>query len=285
MAEYTYEAGAYLKPTFPGTLMLRPQVVPSLAESWPDWKIIFELARKLGYGAYFPWKDIEEAIDYELKPTGITVRDLREHPEGIQIQGPSFLYQRFGHNGIVGKLAIKILNRTMFRKYPYMYQKYKKMGFMTPSKKVEILSERLGAMGYDALPVYHEPVESPLGDPELAKDFPLVLTTGAKLPWYVHSQMRNIPSLARHMPHNVAQIHPETATTYGIGEGNTVLVESPRGSIPCKVKLTEDIHPQVVQLYHGFETANANLLTDNRAYDPITGSVPIRSSLCRISKA
>jgi anaerobic selenocysteine-containing dehydrogenase len=281
----TYEAGAYLKPTIPGLLMLRPQVVPPLEESWPDWQIIFELARKLGYGEYFPWQDIEEAIDCELEPIGITSRDLRDHPEGIQIPGPSFLYQKFGNKGVFGKLMVRLLNATMFRKYPNMYHKYKKMGFTTPSKKVEILSERLQKMGGDALPVYREPSESPLGDPELAKAFPLVLTTGAKLGCYVHSQMRNNPSLNRRMPHNVAEIHPDTAAEFEVGDGDTVLVESPRGSIECQAKLTEDIRPQVVQLFHGFEEANANLLTDNGSYDPITGSVPVRSSLCRIRKA
>jgi len=281
----TYEAGAYLKPTFPGLLMLRPQVVPPLEESLPDWQIIFELARKLGYGEYFPWQDIEEAIDYELEPIGITSRDLRDHSEGIQIPGPSFLYQKFGNKRLWGKLMIRLLNGTMFRKYPNMYRKYKRMGFMTPSKKVEILSERLQRMAYDALPVYHEPSESPLGDPELTKAFPLVLTTGAKLGCYVHSQMRNIPSLNRQMPHNVVEIHPDTAAGLGVEDGDTVLVESPRASVTCQAKLTDDIRPQVVQLFHGFEEANTNFLTDNSSYDPITGSVPMRSALCRVGKA
>jgi anaerobic selenocysteine-containing dehydrogenase len=281
----TYEAGAYLKPTVPGLLILRPQVVPPLEESRPDWQIIFELARRLGYGEFFPWQDIEEAIDYELEPLGITSRDLRDHPEGIQIPGPSFLYQRLGTKGLFGRLMIKILSRTAFRRYPRMYRKYGKMGFMTPSQKVELLSRQLGDMGFDSLPVYREPAESPFGDRELAETFPLVLTTGAKLGCYVHSQMRNVPSLRRRMPFNVAEIHPETAAGCGVEEGDTVLVESPRAGVECQVRITEDICPRVVQVYHGFEEANANLLTDNGTYDPITGSVPVRSGLCRIRKA
>lgn len=280
----TYETAADLKPTLPGLLMLRPEVVPPLEESRPDWRIIFELAGKLGYREYFPWQDIEEAIDYELEPMGITVCNLRDHPEGIQIHGPSFLYQKFGNKGIWGKLLIGLLNRTMFRKYPNMYHKYKMLRFITPSKKVELFSERFQKMGYAALPVYHEPSESPLGDPDLAKVYPLVLTTGAKLGCYIHSQMRNIPSLNRHMPHNVVEIHPDTAADFGVGEGDIILLESPRASVKCQARLTDNIRPKVVQLFHGFEEANANLLTDNSVYDPITGSVPMRSSLCRIRK-
>jgi anaerobic selenocysteine-containing dehydrogenase len=278
----TYDAGAYSKPVLPGLLMLRPEVVPPLEESRPDWQIIVDLAKKLGYGEYFPWQSVEEAIDYELKLTGITSRELRRHSEGIQVTVPSFLYQAFGNKGPRGRLLIWFLSRTRFKKYPNMYHKYEKAGFLTPSKKVEILSSSLGKMGYDALPVYHEPVESPLGNPELARTFPLVLTTGAKTSCYVHSQMRNIPSLNRQMPYNVIEIHPDTAKDFGISEGDTVTLESPRGEIKCQISLLDGIHPNVVQLYHGFEEANANLLTDYASCDPITGSAPLRSSLCSI---
>ena len=65
-------------------------------------------------------------------PTGITSRDLAAHPEGIQIPGPSFLYQKYGSKGRWGKLMLGLLNRTMFRRYPNMYRKYRRMGFMTP---------------------------------------------------------------------------------------------------------------------------------------------------------
>jgi anaerobic selenocysteine-containing dehydrogenase len=280
----TYEAGAYLKPAKPGLLMLRPQVVPPLDESWPDWKIIFGLAKKLGFGKYFAWKDIEEAIDYELEPYGITSRELKDHTEGIQIPAPSFLYQKFAHKGEWGKLMINLLSRTMFRKYPNMYLKYKKIGFTTPSKKVEIMSDYLKDMGLDALPVFHEPNESPLGNPGRARNYPLVLTTGAKLEWYVHSQMHNIPSLSRRMPHNVAEININTAADYKVKDGDEVLIETPRGGIKCMARVSGDILPRVVQVFPGFYEANANLLTDSNVYDPITGSVAMRESLCRINK-
>ncbi len=36
-------------------------LVPAQGEAWPDWKIVFELARALGLGAYFPWQSFHEA--------------------------------------------------------------------------------------------------------------------------------------------------------------------------------------------------------------------------------
>lgn len=150
---------------------------------------------------------------------------------------------------------------------------------------VEIFSPQLDALGKDGLPVYHEPAESPLGDSALAQAYPLVLTTGAKLEWFVHSQMHNIPTLRQRMPHNVAEIHPESAGDCGVKDGDLIRIETPRGCVCCTACVTQDLIPGVVQLYHGFKDANANQLIDNCTLDPITGSAPMSSAQCRIRKA
>jgi anaerobic selenocysteine-containing dehydrogenase len=135
----------------PSRLVLSPKVVDSLWESWSDWKIICELGKKMGYREYFPWKTEEEAIDYQLKPLGITCDELKEHPQGIIISVPPFLYKKF--RGLPGKIMREVLQVVKFRDYPEMYRKYEAKGFMTPSKKVEIYSERLKKLGYDPLPI------------------------------------------------------------------------------------------------------------------------------------
>lgn len=251
----TYDAGTDLKPDNPGLLMLRPQVIPPLYESKPDWRIIFELANRMGYENYFPWGSMQEVIDFELKPTGITYKELCNSPGGI-----------------------------VYRKYPIMYRKYKKMGFMTPSKKVEIFSSTYQEEGIDALPVYHEPAESPSGNPRLAKKYPFVLTTGAKINVYVHSQMRNIPSLRNKMPENIAEINPDPARIIGLADGDMAVIETKRAAVKCRVKVTDKIRPDTILVYFGFGNSNANLLTDDTVWDPVTGSSPMRSGLCRVLK-
>jgi hypothetical protein len=42
----------------------------------------------------------------------------------------------------------------------------------------------LEELGYDPLPVYREPAENPLSQPDLAREPPLVLITGVKLGMY-----------------------------------------------------------------------------------------------------
>jgi anaerobic selenocysteine-containing dehydrogenase len=280
----TYDSGADLKPNNPGLMMLRPQVVPPQGESKSDWQIISEIAKQMGYNEYFPWRNVEETIDYELKPTGITYSDLMRHPEGVMMPGPSFLYQSYSNKGIMGNLMIRLLRCTMFRSYPKMYYKYKRMGFMTPTKKVELSSKRLHDMGYDALPVYHEAPVGPFSTSKVTEEYPIVLTTGAKIQSYVHSQMRNLPSLRRQFPQNMVELHPDTAKELNVSDGDQVVIGSPVNKVVCHVKVTERIRRRVAQLYPGFNEANANLLTDVTSLDPITGSAPLRSTICWIKK-
>ena len=280
----TYDPGADLKPYNPGLMMLRPQVVLPQGESRSDWQIISDIAKRMGYSEYFPWRNVEEAIDYELKPTGITCGDLRRHPEGVMMPGPSFLYQSFGNKGIVGDLMVRLLRGTVFRSYPKMYYKYKKMGFMTPTKRVELSSKRLHDMGYDALPVYRKAPVGPFNTSMVTEEYPIVLTTGAKIQGYVHSQMRNLLSLRRQFPQNLVELHPETARELNVSDGDEVVIGSPVGEVVCRVKATEGILRRVAQLYPGFGEANANLLTDVTSLDPITGSASLRSTICWIKK-
>jgi len=280
----TYDTHADHGWNMPSRIMLSPKVVEPLYESWSDWKIICELGKKMGYEEYFSWKTREDAIDYELEPFGITCEDLKANPEGIVVPLPSILYQKF--NGFFGGIIRGTLKLTILRNYPDMYKKYDGFlkGFLTPSKKVEIYSEQLEKLGYDPLPVYKEPAESPVSQPDLAREYPFILIAGSKLKTYTHSMMRNIPDLYELMPKNLLEINPVAAKKLGIKDGDIVRIESLRGNIRSYAKVTKSIDPRVVHLYHGFDESNCNILTDHKACDPITGSTGLKSSLCKIKK-
>jgi len=72
-------------------------------------------------------------------------------------------------------------------------------------------------------------------------------------------------------------------TVAGLG-GDPVQLESPPASLECRARVTKDVRPQVVQVYHGFEEANANPLMDDSSYDSIMGLVSMRSSPYRNRK-
>ncbi|MBN1636893.1 MAG: hypothetical protein JW920_10280, partial [Deltaproteobacteria bacterium] len=126
--------------------------------------------------------------------------------------------------------------------------------------------------------------ESPISTPELAKIYPLILIAGSKLEMYTHSMMRNIPSLNKKYPQNLLEINPKAAAGLGIVNSEMVRISSLRGSITCRSYITDEIDERVVHLYHGFAKSNCNVLTDHKAFDPITGATGIKSLLCRVEK-
>jgi len=228
-------------------------VIEPLGQSKEDWQIWAELGKRMGYGEYFPWKDADDVFQTILQPSGITVEQLKENPAGV----------------VYSKAEEKV---------------YLKKGFDTPSGKVEIYSQLMEEHGYAPLPTFSEPVESPLSTPDLAREYPLILTSGPRMSFFSHSQHRNVPVLRQRMPEPLLEINPEAASNLGIADGDMVTVESLRGKIELKAKLTEDVDPRVVSIMHGWSEANANLLTDDVGRDPVSGYPSFKALLCRVAK-
>jgi thiosulfate reductase/polysulfide reductase chain A len=105
---------------------------------------------------------------------------------------------------------------------PQKYRKFEARGFRTGSGKIELASGYLEKLGYDPLPYYEEPPESPVSTPELNEKYPLILTTGSRSQYFFHSEYRQIPSLRKRHPDPVVDIHPETAEKNHIQENDWV---------------------------------------------------------------
>ncbi len=165
---------------------------------------------------------------------------------------------------------------------PFRYKKYEKTGFSTPSGKYELYSNIMESLGYDPLPHHKEPPESPASSPELYKEYPLVLTTGGRIPGFFHSEFRQIPKLRRQNPDPLIEIHPDTAGELGIKEGDWVWIESPRGRVKQRAKLAKGIHPKVVHERPGHSTISITLDTSSRAASGLQGVPP--SGLTMLSK-
>jgi anaerobic selenocysteine-containing dehydrogenase len=232
------------------------KVIEPVGNAMEDWKIWAELAKRMGYEEYFPWKDSDDLISDLLKPTNITLDRLKQNPGGI------YYTER-------------------------MFRKYLRDGFNTPSGKVELFSETMAHHGYDPMPTFHEPVESPLSQPDIKEEYPFILMTGPRTQAYTHSRFRNLPSLRRLYPEPIVEINSQSAQGLGINNGDMVRVDTLRGSIKVKAHLTEHINPQVVSVLHGWSIesgANANWLTDNNAVDPVSSFPEHRAVLCRVER-
>lgn len=226
------------------------------------------LALRLGQGEHWPWETVDGAWNYMLSPIGLTFEGLLEQ------------------NGLFGKPE---------------FGRYKKFGFGTPSGKVELRSSIFADLGCEALPVYREPPQSPVGDPKTADDFPLVLISGSRFMPMYHSEQRQIEAARKKRPDPMVTLHPETAGALGLTEGEWVRVETPQGNIRMRLLLSDRVDRRMADADHGwwfperreaepelfgvFES-NANVLCPDGAEfcSPEIGSWPHTALLCRVEK-
>ncbi|NOR51541.1 MAG: molybdopterin-dependent oxidoreductase, partial [Gammaproteobacteria bacterium] len=235
-------------------VQLRPAVVPPLGESRGDSWIVFELAKRLGLSDHFFGGDINTALQHMIAPTGLTTAELKAHPEGITL--PLEMH----------------------------YRKYRQQGFATPSKKLEIFSERFQKSGYAPLPQFE--VEEGHN-----QRYPLRLIS-AKWVAYCHSQQRQLPSLRKRMPEPLVELNPQTAEAYGIEEHDWVRIETSEGTIQARAKFNKSLAADVVCSQYGWWSdlqgdfhLNYNNIISDTDYDPISSSNTLRNFRCNIARA
>ena len=76
-------------------------------------------------------------------------------------------------------------------------------------------------------------------------------------------------------------LHPSDAEARGLQHGDPVFVVSPRGKVPYRLKVTEDIVEGVVEANGGGD-CNVNELTDHENRDPISGFPVYKALLCQV---
>ena len=123
-----------------------------------------------------------------------------------------------------------------------------------------------------------------LRDPN--SDFPFVLNTGARNPLYYHSRYRNIPKFRKAFPVAEMEMNPVDAKRLGIENTEQVRVVSEIGAVQVQVKIVDDdqILPGFVEIPHGWQDSNVNLVTYDNINDPISGFPLLKAVPVRIEK-
>ncbi|WUH92425.1 molybdopterin-dependent oxidoreductase [Streptomyces sp. NBC_00433] len=194
-------------------LTLARQAVDPPGEAMPDWRIIAEVARAMGYGDAFDYAGPEEVFDeirrawnpvtgYDLR--GVTYERLRETP----VQWPAPTADGPDRN-------------------PIRYVEGDGLRFPTPS----------GRAVFHARP-HVPPAEMPDGD------FPFVLNTGRlQHQWHTLTKTGKVARLNKLNPGPFVELHPGDAAELGIAEGDPVEVASRRGRAVLPAVLTDRVLP------------------------------------------
>jgi anaerobic selenocysteine-containing dehydrogenase len=201
-----------------------------VGECKPDIEINFELARR--FDPDFAWDSIHELFDEIVRPSGMTFEQLQEKGWAYPPEGhPSTPYHRF-EKGLLRKDG--------------------KPGFQTPSGKVELYSTLREDWGLEPMADYEEPPFTPVSQPQLLEEYPLILSTGRRSAVYFHAEHRNIPWLRELDPDPVVEIHPDTAKSLGIHAGEWVWIENWLGRCRFRAKVTPEVPPWMVMAAHGW---------------------------------
>ena len=265
-----YEITSYMR--FGPMFKIREPLVPPQGEARNDAMILAELAQRLGYGHLYPQTE-EELLRFALAGSGFTLEQVREAGGEVRLPGVMMQYRKW-EKGLLRPDG--------------------EPGFNTPSGKFEIASSLLAEHGYDPLPVYTEPGEGPLADPDLAQVYPLVFNSGARTQYDFRSQHHGIPGLAARLPGPVVTMNREDAAVLGVADGEMVWVETPRGRALFTARPTPDIMRGTIDAAMGgggpvgstaWQECNVNDLTDLGRFDPISGFPVYKTLLCRIAKA
>ncbi|RME26073.1 MAG: nitrate reductase [Deltaproteobacteria bacterium] len=240
---------------------IRQPVVDPMYDSKPGWWIAKELAKRMGYGQYFPFEDIEEYLAERAERSGIDLMELSK------------------------KGAITASEPT-----PVTFEEGVEPSFPTPSGRIELYSQQMADAGLPPLPDYTPP-EEPAAD-----QFHLLF---GRAPTLSFARTANNRLLGEILDDNPVWIHTRRAAELGLKDGDKVDLINQDGvrEGPATVNVTERIRPDCVYIVHGFGQkakglhfarnrgiSDTRLITKTRI-DPVMGGTGLNVNFVRIEKA
>ena len=240
---------------YPNNLIVYTQpVVKPLGESKRDVDIITELANVMGIDDPILCSGYENAVKYIFRNLPVDLDKVMESGEFVKIEGVS----------------------TNSGAY------YLENGWRTPTGKIELYSEVIGAhpeWGLNPLPSYTPPINP---DPE---KYPFMLCSGARLPNVLHSRLHGSPWQRSLLPDPVVEINPEDCEKMGIETGDEVEIITSIGSLTFKANPTHTVNPGQLFVYHGYPEKDINSIIPYRELcDPYSGYPAYRSVYCTVRR-
>jgi thiosulfate reductase/polysulfide reductase chain A len=238
---------------------LRQPVVPPPGEAKAGWWIARELGQRLGLGAFFPWKDVEEYLRERCRLSGLDLETLKR--DGVILAPPK----------------------------PTVIEDGLALSIGTESGKIELYSERLQKAGFDPAPVYHRPEPPPAGY------FRLLY---GRAPAHTFGRTTNNRLLGELAHGDRLWLNAKVAADLGVSDGAVVRLVNQDGvkSAPIHVKATERIRADCVYMVHGWgHTAkglryargrgadDAELVTRVNV-DPVMGGTGMRVNFVTLQK-
>jgi assimilatory nitrate reductase catalytic subunit len=233
-----------------GRVIHHKKAVTPPGDARADWKIICEIAGRLGYAETFKYESPKEIFD-----------ELRVASKGGVSDYYGITWERIDREkGVFWPCPSP--------EHPGTPRLYEGNKFNHPDGKA-----------------HFQAVEWKPAAEETDSEYPIILTTGRVVSHYLSgTQTRRIGALVDQYPQPVCEIHPLLAGKLGISEGDFVKVESRRGGVTVRANVVKTIRPDTVFVpYHWPLDRAANNMTV-RAIDPISNIPEYKICAVRVSK-
>jgi anaerobic selenocysteine-containing dehydrogenase len=188
------------------------QVLPAQGEAWPNYRLVAELAQRLGLQDPVFQRSIREHI--------ASLLDVAEGPlAGMTLETVL--------DGLPHRLRLPSLGHTFDHVFP------------TATGKLQIASPELAARGLPDLPDYGPQVTA------LSPHYPLRLVTAPGHHLH-HSSFMGVASLRRREGGPWARLHPTEASRRGIAPDQPVELFNEAGAVGLYAKITTDVPEGIV---------------------------------------
>jgi assimilatory nitrate reductase catalytic subunit len=257
------------------------------AEARPDWWIIAEVARRMGFAEEFPYRSPHEIFDEHARLSAVAARgSLCAPPPGVSAASPDGVSaplrpctpasRLFDIGGLAGLSPAQYddlepvqwpVRVTSSGTPPRLFQDGR---FAHPDGKARLV------------PVHQRP---PANVPD--EVHPFALNTGrVRDHWHTMTRTGRAPRLAEHLPEPFVDVHPYDALASAVREGELARVSSQWGSIVVRARISGEIPRGTVFVPMHWNDAYASEARVgalvNPAVDPISGEPEFKHTPARV---
>ena len=243
---------------------------PAGSEVLADWRIFYELARRMELRLAYRGQPIdmenapttEALMEQFVRRSRVPLDLIKQHPHGHLYPDPQPLAEPRDAD------------------WPHRLQ----LGDATMLEQLQHVSARLNSTaavaGADA--------SLHAADPAADGAIELLLVSRREHAVY-NSVAHHLPALQRRRPFNPAYVNPADARRLGIEDGGAIEIDSPAGRVQAILQFAPDVREGVVSMAHGFDpqagagqsASTAALVDDASDYEPLSGlprmsAIPVR---------
>jgi assimilatory nitrate reductase catalytic subunit len=229
-------------------------------EARPDWWVVQEVARRMGFGAGFNYLNVAEIFREHAQLSAFENSGMRDFDLSGFADVDRMTYE-----------AMDPIRWPVRTKGVGTDRMFVDGHFYTPDARARLVPVR-----------YRAPVHAPHAD------YPLVLNTGRiRDQWHTMTRTGRSPRLSTHLTEPYAELHPRDAAVLGIADRRLVHLETPWGRMLARARLTGDQRPGTVFVpMHWNDVFAGNGRVDalvNPVVDPISGEPEFKHTPVRIS--